>query len=166
MGISCAVLYESEGDAFSIYWEDEIDRLLTRLASLELVVGFNLLRFDYQVMAPYLPAGWQWPATLDILQQVHHSLGYRRSLAHLATETLGATKSADGLAALRWWRQGRREAVAAYCRQDVALTRDLYLYGRENGHLIYRDGEGLRMEVPVDFVNQPETLHIQSTPLA
>jgi DEAD/DEAH box helicase domain-containing protein len=153
MGISCAVLYESEEDRFSVFWEEAIDRLLARLAGLELVVGFNLLRFDYQVLSPYLPAGWRRPVTLDILEQVHHSLGYRRSLAHLATETLGATKSADGLQALRWWRQGRREEVAAYCRQDVALTRDLYLYGRENGYLLYRDPEGRKMQVPVDFVN-------------
>jgi hypothetical protein len=153
MGISCAVLYESAADRFGVFWEDELDALLARLADLELVVGFNLLRFDYQVLLPYLPGGWQWPRTLDILDQVHQCLGYRRSLAHLAEETLGATKSADGLTALRWWRQGRHEEVAAYCRQDVALTRDLYLYGRQKGFLLYRDGEGQRMEVPVDFVN-------------
>lgn len=166
MGISCAVLYESEGDRFDVFWEDEVDRLLARLAGLELVVGFNLLRFDYRVLSPYLPAEWRWPATLDILDQVHHSLGYRRSLAQLAGETLGAAKSADGLTALRWWRQGRREELAAYCRQDVALTRDLYLYGRENGRLIYRDGEGQRMEVPVDFVNPPKPSHIPPIPPA
>ena len=129
------------------------------MAELELVVGFNILRFDYHVLQPYLPEDWRPPPTLDILQEVYHTLGYRRSLAHLAEVTLGAAKSADGLQALRWWRQGRLEELAAYCRQDVILTRGLYHYGSMTGHLLYRDDDGQKMEVPVDFGNwQPDAI--------
>ncbi|MDJ0782866.1 MAG: DEAD/DEAH box helicase [Desulfosarcinaceae bacterium] len=151
MGLSCAVLYDSARDAAAVYWERDVDRLLRRLDTLDLVVGFNLLRFDYRVLRPYLPDGWRPWATLDILEQVRQRLGYRRSLAHLAQETLNSAKTGDGLQALRWWRQGRLAELADYCRRDVALTHDLYRYGRRHGHLIYRDPEGQRMEVPVDF---------------
>jgi DEAD/DEAH box helicase domain-containing protein len=151
MKISCAVLYDSERDADEVFWEDGIDRLLARMADLDLVIGFNLLDFDYRVLRPYLPTDWRPPKTLDILAEVQSSLGYRRSLAHLARETLGTAKTADGLTALRWWREGHLDQLAEYCRRDVALTRDLYCFGLREGHLLYRDPEGRKMEVPVDF---------------
>lgn len=152
MGVSCAVLYESDTDAYEVFWETDMEELLARLARLDLVVGFNLLHFDYNVLKPYLPTAWQAPVTLDILDEVHRALGYRRSLAHLAGETLGAAKTADGLQALRWWREGRHAELAAYCRQDVVVTRDLYRFGCENGYLLYRDTGDRQMQVPVDFV--------------
>jgi DEAD/DEAH box helicase domain-containing protein len=151
MKISCAVLYDSETGVDEVFWEAGIDGLLERMAALDLMVGFNLLRFDYRVLTPYLPGDWHQPKTLDILAEVQRTLGYRRSLTHLALETLGVAKSGDGLAALRWWREGRLDKLADYCRRDVALTRALYDFGRRAGYLVYRDVEGRRMEVPVDF---------------
>ena len=39
-----------------------------------------------------------------------------------------------------------------YCQQDVAVTRDLFLYGLEKGHLIYRSKkEGARLRLLVDW---------------
>jgi ATP-dependent helicase YprA (DUF1998 family) len=43
---------------------------------------------------------------------------------------------ADGLRALQWWQEGRMLEIIEYCRQDVKITRDLYLYGRDNGYLV------------------------------
>jgi DEAD/DEAH box helicase domain-containing protein len=163
MGVSCAVLYESQADEYAVFWEEDMDELLARMARLDLVVGFNLLHFDYHVLKPYLPTAWQPPATLDILDEVHRTLGYRRSLAHLAGETLGAAKTADGLQALRWWHAGRYAELAAYCRQDVAITRDLYRFGCKHGYLLYRDAEDRQMQVPVDFVNSLDPPHIPPT---
>ncbi|MFP4446677.1 MAG: hypothetical protein ACLFPD_10585, partial [Desulfosudaceae bacterium] len=81
--------------------------------------------------------------------EVQKTLGYRLSLDNLAGQTLGAEKSADGLQALRWWRQGEIEKIVAYCRQDVALTRDLYLYGRDNRFLLFSNKARQTVRVPV-----------------
>lgn len=138
MGVSVAVVYDSRTDSFTDYPQEAIPQMAAHLASAPLVVGFNLLRFDYKVLTPHAP-GFSFATlpTLDLLVKVHEQLSYRISLDNLATATLGAQKSADGLLALQWWKEGRVAEIAAYCRQDVALTRDLFLFGRENGYLLF-----------------------------
>ena len=87
--------------------------------------------------------------TLDILRDVHAQLGYRLSLDALGTATLNTPKSADGLQALQWYKEGRLDLIETYCRHDVDLTRDLFRYGLTHGHLLFdRKGEG-RLRVPV-----------------
>jgi DEAD/DEAH box helicase domain-containing protein len=73
-------------------------------------------------------------------------------MGHLAQETLGVGKSADGLQSLEWVRQGRLDLVEAYCRKDVEILRDLYLHGRREGHLYYRDrNRDLRLKLGVEW---------------
>jgi DEAD/DEAH box helicase domain-containing protein len=148
MGVSLAVLYDSRSDAFTSYTQDEIPRLARALAAAPLVVGFNVLRFDYAVLAPHAP-GFAFRAlpTLDLLAQVREQLSYRLSLDSLARATLGAAKSADGLLALAWWKERRLDAIEEYCRQDVLLTRDLYLFGRDNGYLLFINKAGRAVRV-------------------
>ena len=44
------------------------------------------------------------------------------------------------------------DKLTAYCRQDVIVTRDLFLYGLENGHLVYRTKkDDVRVRLPVDW---------------
>jgi DEAD/DEAH box helicase domain-containing protein len=73
------------------------------------------------------------------------------SLDSLATNTLGSAKSGDGLQALAWWKEGRHEDIARYCRKDVELTRDLYLFGRDNGYLLFRNKAKQMVRCPVDW---------------
>jgi DEAD/DEAH box helicase domain-containing protein len=41
--------------------------------------------------------------------------------------------------------------LEAYCKKDVELTRDLFQYGLDNGHLLFeRRGQG-RMRIPLDW---------------
>lgn len=170
MGVSVAVLYDSRDDAYHSFRQEELDALFARLAGASLVVGFNSLRFDYAVLAPFAPPGFPHvppadappqghdsPAdmarlpSLDLLQRVHERLNYRVSLGNLGEATLGEPKSADGLQALTWWKEGRIEDIAAYCRKDVELTRRLYLFGLEWGYLLFSNKAGQRARVPVDF---------------
>lgn len=152
MGVSVAVLYDSGPDAFTSYTQDDIPELAARLAELDLVVGFNILRFDYAVLGPHAPnVAWRNFPTLDMLAVVHERLSYRVSLDNLARSTLAAQKSADGLQALAWWKEGAVDKIEAYCRQDVAVTRDLYLFGRENGYLLFTNKGKQVVRVPVAF---------------
>jgi DEAD/DEAH box helicase domain-containing protein len=89
--------------------------------------------------------------TLDLLQIISNQLGFRLSLNHLANATLGAQKSADGLMALTWWQEGRISQIIDYCREDVRITRDLYLFGQENGYLLFRNKNNRLMRIPVHW---------------
>ena len=151
MKISCAVLYDSKQDRFIDFMENQVGRFIERLQTYDLVIGFNIKRFDYQVLRGYSDFNFQNLKSLDILQDVKKYLNFRLSLAHLASVTLGESKSADGLQALRWWQEGRILEIIKYCRQDVKITRDLYRYGRDKGHLIFKNKQNQMVRIPVDW---------------
>ncbi|MDY7001596.1 MAG: Zn-binding domain-containing protein [Thermodesulfobacteriota bacterium] len=151
MGVSCAVLYDSKSKGYETYFEEDISRLIQDLEQLDLVVGFNLKRFDYFVLSGCNDYNFQGLPTLDMLEEVHKRLGYRLSLGHLASATLRAAKTADGLQALAWWKQGRMDEIVKYCKQDVAITRDLFLFGRENGYLLFTNKAQKTVRLPVDW---------------
>ena len=151
MGVSIAVAYDSKTDDFFSYQQEELPALFERLRGADLVVGFNSLRFDYEVLSPFAPFDLRSLPSLDLLQRVAERLNYRLSLDNLGQATLGEPKSADGLQALQWWKEGRLEDIATYCRKDVDITRRLYLHGLEQGFLLFSNKAGSRVRVPVDF---------------
>jgi DEAD/DEAH box helicase domain-containing protein len=151
MGVSCAVLYDSRNDRFLEFLEHQVEALIDHLFTLDLIVGFNIKRFDYDVLRGYSRRNIRQLNTLDILEVVHGFLGYRLSLDSLAKATLGAEKSGDGLQALAWWKEGRIQEIVEYCRMDVQLTRDLYLYGRQNGYLLFQNKAKKTVRLPVSF---------------
>lgn len=151
MGMSCGVLYDSKQDAFIEFLEDQVPLLLAHLQTLDLVVGFNVKRFDYQVLAGYTDFDFGKLPTLDILDEIKSRLGYRLSLNSLAEHTLGMKKSGDGLQALQWWKQGRIREVIDYCRHDVSITKDLYLYGKKTGYLLFRNKAEKPVRIPTNW---------------
>lgn len=149
MGISCAILYESKSDDFFVFHETDVCRLIDHLKSLDLIVGFNIKRFDYAVISGCAQFAHKNLPTLDILEEVQRRLGYRLSLDHLARECLGREKTADGLKALEWWKAGRLDDIVKYCRADVEITREIYLYGCRHRYLLFRNKAGQTVRIPV-----------------
>jgi DEAD/DEAH box helicase domain-containing protein len=161
MGVSLAVLQETRPPQVTAYREADLKRLGQRLQELDLVVGFNLKRFDYRVLQPYLTLTLAALPTLDILEEVQILLGHRLSLGHLAEHTLGEAKTGDGLLALELYAAGKWEELESYCRQDVVLTYRLFKFGVEKGYLLYRHRQGALVRAPVDwreerFFGQPK----------
>ncbi|GAB6058795.1 DEAD/DEAH box helicase [Desulfonatronum parangueonense] len=151
MGVSCAVLYDSREDAFIDYLQQDIPKLVEKLRQVDLVVGFNILNFDYKVLRGCVEFNFQGLPTLDMLRVVHDRLGYRLSLDHLARHTLNAQKSANGMDALQWWKLGQVDKIIAYCRDDVAITRDLYLYGCDKGYVLFQNKAKKLVRLPVSW---------------
>jgi DEAD/DEAH box helicase domain-containing protein len=152
MMVSVAVIYDSLEDRFYFFTEDQVESLISHLSMADLVIGFNLKRFDYPVLAPYTCQDLTELPTFDLLEEIYDRLGYRLSLDHLARETLDREKHADGLQALEWYKAGEIEKLMEYCKQDVILTRDLFLHGLEKGQLIYRNKkENQRLRLLVDW---------------
>ncbi len=151
MKVSCAVLFDSGRDALLEFLEPDIPELIERLSELDLIIGFNLKRFDYKVLSAYSDLDFWGLPTLDILEDVYTRLGYRLSLDHLASVTLGTQKTADGMQALRWWKQGKIKEILEYCNKDVAITRDLFLYGYKKGYLLFKNKARKIVRIPVDW---------------
>lgn len=151
MGLSVAVLYDGNEERFISFEEHEIDKLLDHLFSLDLVIGFNNKRFDNQVLSAYTSRNLSRLPALDILEEITSQLGYRLSLDRLAEHTLGVKKTGNGLLALKWFAQGRMDLLEQYCRMDVEITRDLFLYGLRRQHLLFRNKAGKVVRLPVDF---------------
>lgn len=152
MRISVAVIYDSLEEEFFTFTEDRVDELLDHFKKADLVVGFNVKGFDYKVLGAYTNIDLRELPTFDILEDVHRRLGFRLGLDHLARETVNHGKSADGLKAVEWFRQGDMESIIKYCRQDVAATRDLFYHGLEKSHLVYRSKKNnQRLRLPVDW---------------
>uniref|UniRef100_A0A7C5ALL2 DEAD/DEAH box helicase n=1 Tax=Desulfobacca acetoxidans TaxID=60893 RepID=A0A7C5ALL2_9BACT len=149
MGVSLAVLLETNPERLTVFREAELDTLCRRLTELELVVGFNLKRFDYRVLQPYTRIPLDTLPTLDLLEELHRFLGFRLSLGHLAEATLGRRKTGDGLLALELYKNGRWEELEAYCREDVLLTKSLFEFGVQRGYLLYHHRRGGLVRVPV-----------------
>lgn len=139
LGLSVAVTYSSADEAFHHYTEETVADLIAELKAADLVVGFNVLRFDYEVLRAYTDDKLDSIPTVDMLDHIHKRLGFRVSLDNLAGATMGTNKSADGLQAVRWYKQGRLQEILDYCQQDVEVTRQLYEYGRQHKHVKYRD---------------------------
>jgi DEAD/DEAH box helicase domain-containing protein len=153
MGIAMGVVCHLEEDRFQVFREPEVEALADVLRAADLVVGFNIRRFDYRVLAGYTGESYETILpTLDLLDEVRKRLGFRLGMGHLAKETLGCDKSADGLQSLEWVRQGRLDLVEAYCRKDVEILRDLFLHGRREGCVYYRaKGLETKLRLPVEW---------------
>ena len=151
MGLAVAVTWDQQ-NAFREWFEEDVQDLVEELSGFERVVGFNILDFDYRVLAAYHPAVSKIlrGTTVDILAHVHRALGFRIKLDELARATLGRGKTGTGDQSLQWWRQGRRDLVVKYCRADVELTRDLYMHSVTHG-VIYFPSYGSKRAVKVNW---------------
>lgn len=151
MGMSVGVTYSTAAGAYRIYPESGATDLIKELRRADLVVGYNILNFDYHVLMGYTPLDLpEFLPTLDLMVDVEAALGHRLSLEALAQGTFGVGKTAEGLDAIRWWREGKIMEIAEYCCFDVKVTRMVHEQGARAGELFYMDrfGRKQRVEVP------------------
>jgi DEAD/DEAH box helicase domain-containing protein len=151
MRVSVAVVYYSDTAHFEHYSEETIPQMLEALRRYDLIIGFNISRFDYKVLSRYSAFDLHSLPTLDMLDVIKKRLSYRVSLDNLGAATLNAPKSADGLQALQWWKEGKIDMIAKYCEKDVAITHDIYTSGRDNGYLLFTNKSGQKVRVPVEW---------------
>jgi len=141
LGVSVACAYDSKTDQFISYMENELDKLIS-LCEERLIVGYNVRGFDLPVLVPY---GLELKG-LDVFDIMYDLEALTRQrflkLEYVARGTLGTGKSADGLKAVEWWKQGEVAKIIEYCTQDVRVTRDVFQYGRQNGFVKNPRSEG------------------------
>ena len=87
MGLAVAVIYSTADAAYHHFTEERVPELVATLQQADRVVGFNLLRFDYGVLQPYTEVPLHELPTVDMLQHIYRTLGFRLSLDAVATAT-------------------------------------------------------------------------------
>ena len=89
MRMSIGVTFSTARQEYRIYGEKQVDDLLRDLQRADLVVGFNNLRFDYEVLHYYTVLDLRQIPTLDVLVELQKKLQHRLSLDAVASATLG-----------------------------------------------------------------------------
>ncbi len=135
--ISVVGIYDYLTGAYEIYEEKDLLNLEKRIRAAELLIGFNIRRFDLPVLAPYLFMPIENLPVLDLLEVVEKVRGHRASLDSIAQPTLKLRKSGSGLDALYLFQEGKMEELKRYCLDDVRLTKEVYDYGCTNGKIYF-----------------------------
>jgi hypothetical protein len=149
MGMSIGVIYSTAKNEYEIFGEKQVHDLIRELQRADLVVGFNNLRFDYEVLHGYTALDLRQLPTLDMLVKIQEDLQHRLSLDALATGTFGVAKTSEGMQAIQWFKEGRLLEIAEYCCYDVKITRWIHEYGVQHRQLHYVNRFGNKLTVPV-----------------
>ena len=149
LDIAVVCIYDSSRDAYESFFEEELPKLWPIMEKSDLLIGFNSDHFDIPILNKYYSGDLTKIKSIDLLKEVRKALGRRIKLDTLAEATLGRGKTANGLAASKWWKEGKKEEVKKYCLDDVKITREIYDYALKNGCLKYRDGKEIK-EIKLD----------------
>jgi DEAD/DEAH box helicase domain-containing protein len=155
LDISVATVYDSETEKYTTVTVDEIDKLWSIIEKADALVGYNSNHFDIPLLNKYYPGDLTQIKSIDLLEDIKKSLGRRLRLDSVAQATIGAKKSANGLQAVRWWREGNIKDIKKYCEQDVKVTKEIFEYARKNGHVKFKDGHQ-KKEISLDTTNWEE----------
>lgn len=142
---------------YQAYEEKDLIRLDQRIREADLLIGFNIRRFDLPVLAPYLFAPVENLPVLDLLEVIEKVRGHRASLDSIAQPTLKLRKSGTGIDALALFGEGKMEELKRYCLNDVRLTKEIYDYGRANRKIYFTSTWDYKTyEIPVSWAEETE----------
>ena len=151
MRLSVAVAQNLVTGEVLTFTEASVAGLIELLHRADLVIGFNQIDFDYAVLSAYHPFEASRVHSFDILKDITGRIGHRLSLDSLAGTNLGQSKSADGLAAIRWFRDGQIEKIIDYCAKDVHITAELFEYGLTNQYLSFEHKKNGLLRINLDW---------------
>ena len=165
MGMSVGVVWDKLDLKHHVYLEHQTPALIKHLRQADLIVGFNHISFDLRVLAGSRPTEQERQQlylelvslpNFDMLVELKKILGHRLRLDSIARPTLQHGKSADGLQALSWYKEGRIDKIIEYCKQDVEVTRLVHEYALEHGQLNYDSRQGIKTVALNWSVQAPE----------
>jgi DEAD/DEAH box helicase domain-containing protein len=139
--IALVVTWDQQ-NGLRVWYEEDAPRLLQELDKFEPIVTFNGEGFDFKVLSAYGPVAGLYRKSTDMLAVLSKQLGFRVKLDSVAQATLGKGKIGSGTECVDWWRSGdpiQRQKVVDYCKMDVELTRDIYLFAKQHGYLLIED---------------------------
>ncbi|HOG23434.1 MAG TPA: ribonuclease H-like domain-containing protein [Candidatus Omnitrophota bacterium] len=164
--VSVVGVYDYLTDQYRAYEEKELMDLDKRIQTADMLIGFNIRRFDMPVLQPYIFKSVDLLPVLDLLDDIEKARGHRASLDSVARATLKEGKSGDGAEALLLYKEGRLTELKKYCLDDVRLTRGVYEYGYKEGKILFTSTWDYKTyEIPVNWRQSTEAfLSKKNTP--
>ena len=153
--ISCVSIYQYATDSYTSFEENELNKLWPILEKADRIIGYNSEHFDLPILHNYYPGDLSFINHLDIMKKIKAGTGMRLKLNDVAMATLDIAKSADGLQAIKWWKEGKIDEIKKYCEQDIKVTKELYEFGKNNKQLFYKSLVGEVVPFAVNFAMEP-----------
>ena len=75
MKIALGVTYSTQRGTYEIYREDDVYALLQELQRADQVIGYNVVDFDFEVLAPYAVFDLSQVPVLDLMRDVEKNIG-------------------------------------------------------------------------------------------
>lgn len=139
MGVSVIGVYEYSSQKYRVFCKDNFDAFVKLCQESELLVGFNNIPFDNEVLTHCVYPKFNevfFPTSYDLLREIWAAAGLGPefrfgthtgySLDAVAARNFGLNKTGTGAKAPIDWQQGRIGSVIDYCLGDVHLTKALF----------------------------------------
>lgn len=150
-GVSALVIWDSETGRPHIYDESTLEEAMDHLNGADLVVGYNTIGFDNEVMFG-LTGRYITAPQYDVLYKIWEALPVRTKgwkLDDVANRTIGEGKNNKGEYATALWADGRYGELFDYCLNDVQILRRLFNHIVDTGMVIGPDDSKLDLEPPI-----------------
>lgn len=132
LGLAIAGILSNKKHEF--FQENQVQELLKTLIKADLIVGHNLLGFDYLVLQPYTEKNileLLKPKTFDMMLELEKLTGRWISLDDLGKRNLGMAKTIDTLKVPKMWRDGKHQEVKDYLLNDLLMTEAIFNHGKD-----------------------------------
>jgi hypothetical protein len=153
-GLGCGVTYDFTTDAWEVYFEKDIDRLVEKLEKASAVVSYNGIGFDHILVDCIVGRRVFVRKEIDLWEKIKAQKGERLwpkgswTLGGVCERTIGVGKEKIGAFAPELLAKGETKTVLDYCIKDVRMCRDLYLFVRKYGYVM--DPENHKLVLSLD----------------
>ena len=154
MKCAVAVAYVLRENRLRIFTDDALPELASLLRSASCVIGYNLLKFDLVILQGYQGVNLDGVRCLVLLGEFTRDQGHRVSLDDLTEGTFGARRGTDGPTLIKWWRAGKKLAVAEECCNDVLSMHRLHQHALEHGWVRFRNKFGRKQRVEANWTTR------------
>lgn len=137
MAIGGILIYDTEKDTdkYMFFVESQAHSMIELLKQSNFIIGHNIIRFDYPLIQQYTFENLSIILknnTFDTLIELEKYTGIWTSLDDLCERNLGYGKNEESIKIPSMWRNGEYEKVENYLRNDLKMTKEIYLYIKKN----------------------------------
>lgn len=147
--LSVAVTWSNDVPSPQVYTEQDVDALVVALEQAKVVVGYNCLAFDFEILRGY--RSFQPKRVLDLCSDLRKRTGQQISISSVWEGSFSSEVGSTGLDRIELWRSGQLPLLAESCINHLRHIRQIHEYGLQHGRIAYRDRFGRLRKVKVDW---------------